>query len=144
LAAGGADAQVNWSELSAPQKEALSPLSDVWPQLEQTKQRKWMEFSKHYEKMSIQEKERVHARMKDWVSLTPQQRQKARENFREGKRLPPQQRQTKWEDYQQLPEEDKKRLAQQARKRRQTGAAKPPGTNSLRPLPAPADSKSQP
>jgi hypothetical protein len=94
--------------------------------------------------MSPQEKERAHERMKDWVNLTPEQRQKARENFREAKRLPPEERQKKWEDYKQLPDEDKKRLAEQARERRQAGAAKPPGTNTLRPMPAPADSKSKP
>ncbi len=139
-----AHANIQWSELNPQQREALSPLSKIWPSLEETRQRKWLEFSKRYAKMSAQEKERAHERMKDWVNLTPEQRQKARENFREGKRLPPEQRQKKWEDYQQLSEQDKKRLAQQARERRQAGAAKPPVTNTLRPMPAPADSKSKP
>ena len=137
-------AKVNWNDLNPQQKEALSPLSGVWSGLEETRQRKWLEFSRRYEKMSPQEKERAHERMKDWVNLTPEQRQKARENFREAKRLPPEERQKKSEDYKQLPDEDKKRLAEQARERRQAGAAKPPGTNTLRPMPAPADSKSKP
>ncbi len=139
-----AHAKIHWSELNPQQREALSPLSKIWLSLEETRQRKWLEFSRRYEKMSPQEKERAHERMKDWVNLTPEQRQKARENFREGKRLPPEERQRKWEDYQQLSEEDKKRLAQQARERRHAGAAKPPVTNTLRPMPAPADSKSKP
>jgi hypothetical protein len=144
LAATAAHAKVHWDELNPQQKEALSPLSSVWPILGETRQRKWLEFSKRYEKMSPQEKERAHERMKHWVSLTPEQRQKARENFREAKRLPPEERQKKWENYKELPDEEKKRLAQQARERRQPGAAKPPVTNTLRPMPAPADNKSKP
>jgi hypothetical protein len=144
LATTGAYAKAHWQELSPQQKEALSPLSEVWPTLEENRQRKWLEFSKRYEKMSPHEKERAHDRMKDWVNLSPEQRQKARENFREAKRVPPEQRQKKWEDYKELPEEEKKRLAEQARERRQSGAAKPPVTNTLRPMPAPADSKSKP
>ena len=144
LTATDADAKVSWNGLSPQQQEALSPLAEIWPSLEETRQRKWLEFSKRYEKMSAPEKKRAHDRMKDWINLTPQQRQSARENFREAKRLPTEERQKKWEDYKELSDEEKKRLAEQARERRQSGAAKPPVTNTLRPMPAPADSKTKP
>lgn len=136
-------AKTTWQQLTPAQQQALQPLAGVWPSLEEPRQRKWIEFTRRYERMSPNERARAQERMKAWASLTPEQRRTARENFREAKRVPAEERQKKWQAYQQLPENEKKQLAEQARERRRPGVAKPPHANTLRPMPAPANHRAQ-
>jgi hypothetical protein len=58
--------------------------------------------------------------------MTPDQRRVARENYQVSKELPRETRQNAWKAYQQLPEEQKERLAASERKRRPSVVSAPP------------------
>lgn len=64
--------------------------------------------------------------MTEWVRMTPDQRRVARENYQVSKELPRETRQNAWKAYQQLPEEQKERLAASERKRRPSVVSAPP------------------
>jgi hypothetical protein len=49
--------------------------------------------------------------MSEWVKMTPQQRRLARENYQITRSLPAEKKAEAWDKYQQLPEEQKKKLA---------------------------------
>ena len=53
----------------------------------------------------------MHSRMTEWATLSPQQRTAARLNFAEAQKVAPADKRAKWEAYQALPPEEKKRLA---------------------------------
>ena len=65
--------------------------------------------------MSGAEQDKLHSRMSEWAALSPQQRTQARLNFGETKRLSPDDKKAKWEAYQALPAEEKRKLAASAR-----------------------------
>jgi hypothetical protein len=67
--------------------------------------------------MKPDEQQRVHERMRDWIRLTPDQRRQVRENFARSQKITPGQKSAQWEQYQQLPEEQKKQLADKAPKK---------------------------
>jgi hypothetical protein len=56
----------------------------------------------------------MQERMRDWVTLTPDQRRVARESYARAEKLGPDQKSAKWQEYQQLSEEQKNRLAEEA------------------------------
>jgi hypothetical protein len=60
----------------------------------------------------------MQERMGAWANLTPEQRRIARENYARARKLQPDQRNAEWQQYQQLSEEEKKRLADQANTRK--------------------------
>ena len=74
--------------------------------------------------MSGAEQAKLHSRMTEWAALSPQQRTQARLNFAETKQLSPDDKKAKWEAYQALPPEEKRKLA--------AGAAKPPANGGGR------------
>jgi hypothetical protein len=83
--------------------------------MESAKKQKWLEISNRYATMKPDEQQRVHERMRNWaVELTPEQRRVARENFATTKKIDPSKKSAQWEQYQALPEEEKKRLAAEA------------------------------
>lgn len=95
-------ARPRWTDLSSIQREALAPLAGHWDALSASQKRKWLALSKSYHTLPSSERARMHARMDDWVALTPQQRRTARLNFVETKRMTPDEKQEKWEAYQAL------------------------------------------
>lgn len=103
-----------WSELSPAQQQALAPLAGEWDKLDTLRKNKWLAIGNRYAKMKPAEQQRMQERMRDWVTLTPEQRRIARESYARAKRLGPEQKSAQWEQYQQLPEEQKKRLAADA------------------------------
>lgn len=118
-----------WRELSASQQQALAPLAAHWDTLGEPHKRKWIALSANFPKMSGEEQAKLHSRMTEWVSLSPQQRTIARLNYGATRKLSPDDKKAKWEAYQALPPEEKKKLAAKA--------AKPPGTAAaLKPVPA--------
>lgn len=119
-----------WSELTAEQKEALQPLAAHWHSLHPGHKRKWLALSRNYANMSADDQTTLHSRMIEWAALSNQQRAQARLNFAEVKRVPADERKAKWEQYQALSEEEKRRLAERA-PARPRGAAIP-----VRPVPA--------
>jgi hypothetical protein len=66
--------------------------------------------------------------MREWVRLTPAQRKLARDTYTRTKKLAPGEKTATWESYQQLPEEQKQKLAAEAAARKQ-GATRPAPAN---------------
>ena len=119
-----------WADLSPAQRTALAPLSRNWGQISEGQRRKWIALAENYNRMPPAEQAKLHSRMAEWVALSPQQRSDARLNFGEAQQLSPDEKKAKWQAYQALPPEEKRRLATD-------GAAKPPATAAaLKPVPA--------
>lgn len=119
-----------WRDLSAKQQQALQPLAAHWDALSEGHKRKWLALSRNHAKLSPAEKATLHSRMTEWAALSRQQRDQARFNFAEVKQVPADERKAKWEAYQALSPEEKRRLAESA-------APRPPGAaGTIRPVPA--------
>jgi hypothetical protein len=105
-------------------------LSAQWDTLNEAQKRKWIALSANFPKMSGEEQAKLHSRMTEWVSLSPQQRTIARLNYGETKKLSADDKKAKWEAYQALSPEEKKKLAAKA------ATPKPPTTAAaVRPVP---------
>jgi len=123
-----APAKSGWTLLTADQQRALQPLAQSWGSLSDGQQRKWLEISRNYPSLSSADKAKMHSRMSAWVALSPRERAEARLNFAAtnelSKELSPQEKQAKWESYQSLSPEEKRKLAE-AGVRPPVGAALP-------------------
>jgi hypothetical protein len=106
-----AESQPTWAALSPAQRQALAPLAASWPSLTEGHKRKWIALSVNYPNMRAEEQALLHSRMTGWAALTPQQRARARLNFAESKKVPADDRKAKWQAYQQLPDDEKRKLA---------------------------------
>jgi hypothetical protein len=124
-----AETRPAWAELNVDQQQALRPLSVQWPTLSEAQKRKWIALSSNYRALPPPEQAKLHSRMTEWVSLSPQQRTQARLNFAEAKTLSPDDRKAKWEAYQALPADEKRKLAGVQGKT-------PPTAAAVRPVPA--------
>jgi hypothetical protein len=127
-----------WSELTAEQQQALKPLIPHWNTLNTGQKRKWLVLSRNYADMSADDQVTLHSRMIEWAALSNQQRAQARLNFAEVKRIPADERKVKWEQYQALSEEEKRKLAERA-PAKPRGAAipvRPVSAQKLVPVPA--------
>jgi hypothetical protein len=126
-----AEAKPTWAELTPPQQQALAPLASTWRTLGEAHKRKWLALSENFSTMPPPEQARLHSRMTEWAALSVQQRNAARLNYAEARKVAPSEKRAKWEAYQALPPEEKRRLAGKA-------AAKPtpPGTAlAVKPVP---------
>jgi hypothetical protein len=122
-----AESSPTWAELNPAQKQALEPLATSWSRLGEAHKRKWLAVSSNFPAMPPAEQARLHSRMAEWAALSPQQRTQARLNFAEAQTLPADDKRAKWEAYQALPPEEKKKLAAGAGKPvPPTAAAVPP------------------
>lgn len=106
-----ASAGPEWNSLSAGQKEALKPLAASWNGISEPQKRKWLVLSQNFAAMSSGEQTTLHSRMKEWAALSPQQRSQARLNFGEARQRPADEKKAKWEAYQALSPEEKRKLA---------------------------------
>jgi hypothetical protein len=111
-----------WRELTARQQKALQPLMPHWDELTESHKRKWLALSRNYARMSAADQKVLHSRMTEWASLSKQQRAQARLNFSNVKQVPADERKAKWEAYQALSDEEKRKLAARAK------ISKPPGS----------------
>ena len=128
-----------WKDLTAAQQRALEPLIGEWNKLDSLRKQKWLEIANRFASMKPDEQQRVHERMRDWLRLTPDQRRQVRENFARTQKITPGQKSAQWEQYQQLPEEKKKQLADKVPKKQ---VANPPTpTQSKIPMVAPVKSR---
>jgi hypothetical protein len=126
------EAKPGWAELTAAQRNSLGPLAGTWSTMSAAHKRKWLAVAQNYPTMPPGEQARLHTRMAEWVALSPQQRTQARLNFAESSKLPVDDKKAKWEAYQALSPEEKRKLAAGA------AAAKPtaPATAAaLEPVP---------
>ncbi|MFJ4290115.1 DUF3106 domain-containing protein [Cupriavidus sp. NPDC089707] len=117
-----ASARPAWSELSLVNQRILAPLQPLWDTLPELNRRKWLRIAERYPKFSPAEQARLQARMAEWVKMTPQQRRLARENYQITRALPAEKKAEAWDKYQQLPEEQKKKLADAERVPSRPGA----------------------
>ena len=118
-----------WTELTSPQRLTLAPLAGAWNTINEAQKRKWLALAANYPKLSAAEQVIMTGRMSEWAALSPQQRTQARLNFAETQRLAPDEKKAKWETYQALPADEKRRLAAEA-------PARVPGTAAaLKPVP---------
>jgi hypothetical protein len=119
-----------WRELTSRQQRALEPLAAHWDELTEPHKRKWLAISRNYATLPQADQETLHSRMTEWASLSNRERSEARYNFAEVKRIPVDERKAKWEAYQALSEEEKRKLAARAELR-------PPGAaGTILPVPA--------
>jgi len=109
-----APAKPLWHDLTPAQQEALSPLAADWDKIDGQRKKKWIEMIKRYPSLTPDQQARMQERMRDWVTLTPEQRRVARESYARAKKLGPDQKSAKWQEYQQLSDEQKNRLAEEA------------------------------
>ena len=144
------ESKSGWSKLTPQQKEALQPLARSWDSLSAGQQRKWLEVSRNYPSLSAADKANMHSRMAEWGALSNRERAEARLNFATtaelAHELTPQEKKAKWEAYQSLSAEDKKKLANQA-SRPPAGAAtpiKPVAPQKLVTLPPAANTTNKP
>lgn len=117
LAGARSSDKLGWSRLSATQKTALAPLAGLWGELSEPQKLKWMSLSRHFAGLAPSEQERLHSRMSEWASLSMQQRAQARISFAEASALPPAEKKARWEAYQSLSPEERRRLAEESRAR---------------------------
>lgn len=103
-----------WRELTPAQQQALAPLASEWDRLDAFRKSKWLAIGNKFTTMTPDEQQRIQERMRDWIGLTPEQRRIARESYARTKKLNSDQKSARWEKYQQLPDEQKKRLAADA------------------------------
>lgn len=111
-----------WSELSPAHQRILAPLEPLWNSIPELNRHKWVRIAERYPKYSPEEQQRLQTRMAEWVKMTPQQRRLARENYQITRSLPPEKKAEAWNRYQQLPEEQKKKLAAADKVPRRPGA----------------------
>ncbi len=102
-----------WSDLSESQQQALGPLSEQWPTMNEPHKRKWLALSQNFAQLSADEQATLQGRMREWAALSPQKRAAARLNFAGVQKLPQEDKKAKWEAYQALSPEAKQKLAAQ-------------------------------
>jgi hypothetical protein len=109
-----------WRALSPAQQVALQPLQAEWDQMDGVRKQKWLQLANRFNGMKPEEQQRVHERMREWVKLTPAQRELARDTYARTRKIAPAQKTASWENYQQLPDEQKKKLAASVAGRKST------------------------
>jgi hypothetical protein len=136
-----------WNELSPGQQQVLQPLAPAWNTLSPGQRRKWLQLSKQHASLSPQEQVKMQGRMQDWAALSPQQRTQARLNFAKTKELSreltAEEKKAKWQAYQALSAEEKRKLAAKAPRKVKgaTAATKPVAPGNLATVPSRPDPK---
>lgn len=103
-----------WADLTAAQRQALSPLAPHWDRLSEERKRKWLAISRNYPNLSTAEQAKLHRHMSEWATLSQHQRIQARQNFSEIRKLSPEQKTAEWEAYQALSPEEKRKFSSKA------------------------------
>lgn len=133
-----------WTELTDTQRDLLAPLETVWDNIAPVRKEKWIQVAKEMALMPPEKQLRLKERIRIWASLTPQERQEARQNYLNAQKLGVKDKSLQWLEYQNLPEEEKRKLAATARRKRRL----PPAPRQEAKLPEapspPADASAQP
>ncbi|UGQ44796.1 DUF3106 domain-containing protein [Massilia endophytica] len=132
-----------WSELNAAQQKALGPLESTWDELGPVRKKKWLDIANRFNTMKPDEQQRVHERMREWTRLSPDERKAVRENYARAQKIVGGQKAAQWEQYQQLPEEEKRKLADTAAGKRQQVAKPPTPAQSMIKTPQPIKAHGQ-
>ena len=113
-AAAKAQTSGNWKQLKAHEKKALAPLAVRWGELTETQRSKWLAIAKGFDQLPPTEQQTMQARMKEWVALSPVQRNQARLNFNNLQNVSRDEKKNRWDEYQALSEEEKRKLLKKA------------------------------
>jgi Protein of unknown function (DUF3106) len=105
-----------WMDLTESQQQALAPLAQLWPTMNEPHKRKWLAISQNFGQLSAEEQSTVQSRMREWAALSAQQRTAARFNYVDAQQLLQEDKKAKWEAYQALSPEAKQKLAAQQNK----------------------------
>ena len=103
-----------WRSLSPAQQQALQPLRGEWDGMDGLRKQKWLQLARRFSSLPPQEQERLHERMREWARLTPGQRELARETYNRARSIAPADKDATWQSYQQLPDDQKRKLAESA------------------------------
>ena len=103
-----------WQQLTPSEQKILMPLRDQWVDIEPLRRQKWRDIAAIYPKLPAEQQERLRSRMAERAKMTPAQRNAARLHFGEVRQVPATERQTRWEAWQQLPEEQRRSIGTQA------------------------------
>ena len=106
------ESKPTWNELTPAQQQALAPLASEWNKMESGRKEKWLVISNKFASMSPAQQSRLQERMREWIKLTPTQRRAIRESYARAKKLDAEKKSAQWQQYQQLPDEQKKKLAE--------------------------------
>ncbi|MBK1614771.1 hypothetical protein CKO44_14955 [Rubrivivax gelatinosus] len=112
--ARAAESGPTWSQLTPAQKQALAPLQKDWPAIDPTGKDRWLTVAARFPKMGEAERKRVQERMAAWTRLSPSERAQARLQFQQARQYSAEDRQARWEAYQALPDDQRKKLAERA------------------------------
>ncbi len=118
---------VAWSTLTPAQKNALRPLEHDWNSIDASRKAKWLEIAGRFPKMPPAEQARIQDRMNAWTRMSPHERGEARLNYKEAQQVSPQERAQRWEQYNALPADKRRQLADRAAPARR----KEPPANSV-------------
>jgi hypothetical protein len=124
-----------WRALTPVQQVALQPLQAEWDQMDGVRKQKWLQLANRFASMKPEEQQRVQERMREWAKLTPAQRELARETYARARKIAPEQKTASWQNYQMLPEEQKKTLAASVAGRKKTSVVPSQASgNAMAPL----------
>ena len=101
-----------WGQLPDTQKEILAPLETDWSSITKDQKKKWVEVANRYPNMTDAEKNTLQSRMSEWANMSSEQRRAARDNYLRSLKFSPEKKAEAWHAYQQLSDEEKKRLAE--------------------------------
>jgi hypothetical protein len=95
-AAASAENAPLWTELSIPQRTALTPIAYDWDHLPAEQRLKLLKVVKEFAKLTPNQQQIFYSRLQPWTRMTQAQRDAARDNFRKLQELPkPEQAQIK-------------------------------------------------
>ncbi|MBU3565794.1 DUF3106 domain-containing protein [Polynucleobacter sp. MWH-HuK1] len=121
-----------WESLKPAQQKILAPLESDWDYMLPESRKRWMYVANIYPKMSAQEQERLQSRMTSWSNLSQKERRLARENYLASLKFPTEKKAEAWTAYQKLSDEQKKKFAESATKKKPTATSSP--TLQLHPI----------
>ncbi|WP_374356671.1 DUF3106 domain-containing protein [Limnohabitans sp.] len=110
-AAQKAQTSGNWKQLKSHEKKALAPLAARWGELTETQRSKWLAIAQHFDQLSPAEQQVMQTRMAEWVALNPVQRNQARLHFNTVQSLSKDEKKSRWDEYQNLSEAEKRKLS---------------------------------
>ncbi|OYZ38457.1 MAG: hypothetical protein B7X83_02685 [Polynucleobacter sp. 17-46-58] len=115
-----------WESLSPRQQMILTPLESDWDFMKPEIRKKWIQIANLYPKMSDADQQRLQSRMNSWSKLSQKDRRLARENYLSSLKFPSEKKAEAWNAYQQLSDEQKKKLANAEVKRKKPSAMNAP------------------
>lgn len=114
-----------WHQLPPQERLALAPLAAHWADISEGQRSKWRAIAKNFDQLSAAEQQVMQTRMKEWAALSPVQRNQARLNFNTVQSVSKDQKKTRWDEYQSLSEEEKRKLSAAAPATAKTTAPSP-------------------